>query len=117
MEVVTVLKSQEGRCALFFIDAFFRVKRDFVLERSFMSNSILQACHCKIQCVKMHTTLHNCNVQMALFLTLTSRWSPYLYFVYSAGLSELRIHRSAPINLVVLVITCRYFIRGQTTES
>ena len=62
----------------------------------------------------MHTALHNCNVQMTLFLTLTSWWSPCLYFVYSAGVSELRIRSSTHINLVVLVITCRYFITGQT---
>lgn len=81
-----------------------------------MSRRILQTCHCKIQCVKMHTTLHNCNIQMALFLVVTSYWPPCLYIVYSTGVSELRIHSSAPINLVVLVITCRYFITGQTDK-
>lgn len=86
----------------------------YLVHWSYVSNDILQAYHCTIQCVRMHTALHNCNVQMALLLTVTSWWSPCLYFVYSTGVSELRIRSSAPINLVVLVITCRYFITGQT---
>jgi len=88
--------------------------RKYLIHWSYIWSGVLQAYHCKIQCVRMHTALHNCNVQMALFLTVTSWWSPCLYFVYSTGVSELRIRSSAPINLVVLVITFRYFITGQT---